>query len=93
MSANLTPEGRKGVEAYDAAELHRLLVEDAVKSHATHLPWAVAAYLRIGERTGKGAEAAYQAVLDEVETLTGTRSMPMTPGTSATELARLAKPT
>lgn len=77
MSRKLSPEGRKGVEEYSAAELHRFLVEDAAKRHATWLPWAVKAYDRIGKQTGKGAEAAYAAVLDEVEQLTGARMMPL----------------
>jgi len=88
MSKMNTPEGRMGVEAYTPQELHRFLVADAVNRHATHLPWAVAAYDRIGKKTGKGAEAAFQAVLDEVEALTGLRAMPVA-RTSATELERL----
>lgn len=88
----LTPDGRKGVESYSADQLHRMLVTDAVKRHATYLPWAVAAYERIGRRTGKGPEAAFQAVLDEVETLTGSRDMPVDRPTTAAELAALMKP-
>jgi len=65
------------VDAYTAAELHRFLVEDAVRRHATWLPWAVAAYERIGGNDPDAMEAAYQAVLDEVEALTGLRLMPM----------------
>lgn len=88
------PEGaRQGVEAYTAPELHRFLVADAVNRHATNLPWAVAAYSRIGQRTGKGAEAAFSAVVDEVEALTGKRSMPVSAPTTAAELARLLRPT
>jgi len=89
---SLSPEGRMPVEAYTADELHRHLVADAVKRHATHLPWATAAYTRIGRQTGKGAEAAYQAVLDEVETLTGLRMMPIDPPTSRRELGKLMEP-
>jgi hypothetical protein len=86
----LTPEGRKGVEEYSAAELHTFLVEDAVKRHATFLPWAVAAYERIGAAPGgKGAEAAYQSVLDDVEGLTGLRRMPVGSPLTPEELARL----
>lgn len=76
-----TREGRKPVEAYTEEQLHRFLVEDAVAKRATQLDWAIAAYKRIGERSGKGAEAAYQRVLDEVETLTGLRAMPMAAAT------------
>lgn len=90
--SNLTPEGRKPVTAYSAGELHRMLVEDAVKSHATYLPWAISAYQRIGER-GNGPEAAFQAVLDEVETLTGLRRMPVGSTTlTAAEVADLSGP-
>jgi len=73
----LTPEGRRGVDAYTAQELHEFLVADAVKRHATYLPWAVAAYERIGEQRRIGAEAAYVVVVDEVEALTGLRLMPV----------------
>ena len=92
MAEQLNHEGRKGVDAYTAPELHCMLVADAVKGHATHLPWAVAAYSRIGERTKRGADAAYTEVLDEVEVLTGRRSMPVK-ATTLTELAALKKPT
>lgn len=85
----LSPEGRRPVSAYDAQDLHRFLVEDAVARRATSLPWAIAAYQRIGERTGKGAEAAFQSVLDEVETLTGLRMMPVAAATPG-ELKALA---
>lgn len=92
MSAKMnSPEGRMGVEAYTAQELHRFLVADAVAKHATHLPWAVAAYQRIGSKTGKGAEAAFTAVLDEVETLTGIRMMPVS-GLKLSEIDALKKP-
>lgn len=85
----LTPEGRKGVERYSAAELHRVLVADAVKGHATFLPWAVAAYERIGNLRGVGAEGAYQAVLDEVEALTGLRRLPVGSPVTPVEMRRL----
>lgn len=87
-----SPEGRQGVDAYTAQELHRFLVADAVAKHATSLPWAVAAYTRIGQKTRKGAEAAYQAVLDEVEALTGLRMMPVS-GITVGELNDLKKST
>jgi len=73
----LTPDGRRGVDAYTAQELHEFLVADAVKRHATWLPWAVAAYERIAQQRRIGAEAAYTAVVDEVEALTGLRLMPV----------------
>lgn len=89
----LSPEGRKGVEEYSANELHTFLVEDAVKRHATFLPWAVKAYERIGAVRhgggGEGAETAYSAVLDEVEALTGLRMMPVASPATAEEMRRL----
>lgn len=85
----LTPEGRRGVEHYSADELHKALVADAVKHHATFLPWAVAAYERIGERRRISAEAAYEAVLDEVEALTGIRRMPVASPATLAEMHRL----
>lgn len=77
MTRRRTPEGRRGVEEYSAKQLHEALVHDAVKNHATYLPWAQAAYLRIGQLTGRGAEQAFTDVLDEVESLTGRRMMPV----------------
>ncbi len=76
---NLSPEGRKPVGAYSARELHQALVADAVKLHATHLPWAIAAYARIGQVERCGAEEAYQRVRGEVKALTG-RGMPVHTG-------------
>lgn len=75
----LSPEGRKPVDAYNAGELHRFLVEDGVKLHATHLPWAVAAYDRIGQIEGCGPEEAFQRVITEVRTLSG-HGMPVFTG-------------
>ena len=75
----LSPEGRKPVGAYTAAELHKFLVADAVKLHATHLPWFVAACDRIGQQERIGSEAAYRRVVDEVKSLTG-RGMPVRTG-------------
>lgn len=89
MSRQLSPEGRKGVERYSADELHQYLVSDAVKRHATYMPWAIAAYERIGELRKTGAEAAYQAVLDEVEVLTGLRRMPIALPATPAEMHRL----
>lgn len=81
-----TPEGYRPVGDYSAAELHEMLVADAVKRHATYLPWAVAAYDRIGKLTNHGAEQAFTDVLDEVESLTGLRAMPVAPATTKREL-------
>lgn len=66
------------VESMSADKLHQHLVEDAVKGIATDLPWAVAAYERIGKLTGRGPEDAYQSVREEVAGLRGGwRGMPM----------------
>lgn len=64
-------------------EMRRELVEDAVSGYAASggkklLARQVAMYARIGQLTGLGAEAAFVSVLDEVETLTGLRAMPLT---------------
>lgn len=59
------------VESLSADELHRHLVTDAVKGIATPLPWAVAAYERIGKLTKRGPEDAYQQVRAEVAQLRG----------------------
>lgn len=84
--SKLSAEGRRSVEEYTADELHAFLVADAVKRHSTDLPWAVAAYTRIGERRKISADDAYVAVLDEVESLTGMRAMPVHAATSARDL-------
>ena len=88
----LSPEGRKGVEEYSAAELHQMLVSDAVKRHATSMQWAVAAYDRIGKLTKRGAEEAFQAVLDEVGALTGLRALPIERPATRGEIARAVRP-
>lgn len=75
----LSPEGRRPPDAYTAAELHQFLVADAVKLHATDLPWFVAACDRIGKQERIGAEGAYQRVVQEVRALTG-RGMPVHTG-------------
>lgn len=67
----------RDVERRSEGELRRLLVEDAVKRRATALVWAVAAYERIGKLSRKGADQAYRDVVDEVESITGSRAMPM----------------
>jgi hypothetical protein len=87
-----SPEGRLAPDYYTPAELHRFLVADAVAGHATSLRWAIMAYVRIGKKSGKGADAAFQAVLDEVETLTGMRRMPVASGMTEAEMAALMRP-
>jgi hypothetical protein len=86
-----TGYGRDGrrlppVDSMTADELHRELVADAVASYTGGgdmanrrriLARQVAAYVRIGALTGHGAEQAINDVLDEVETLTGLRALPV----------------
>lgn len=78
--AYISAEGRNHPDTYTAVELHQFLVADAVKRHATDLPWFVAAIKRIGKirygSEGKGSDRALNAVLDEVELLTGLRELP-----------------
>lgn len=69
-------DGRLPVRSYTADQLHRFLVEDAVKHHATDLPWMIAACTRIGKLSRRGAEQAFLDVVAEVEALTGVASMP-----------------
>ena len=77
----ISPEGRQHPSKYSADELHTLLVEDAVRSHATDLQWAVMAYKRIGRlrhgNEGRGSEVAFLAVLADVTELTGRTEMPL----------------
>lgn len=101
----LSPEGRRGVRDYKEAQLRQFLVEDAVNHHATWLPWATAAYERIGQLSKKGAEAAYLSVVEEVMAITGNHLLLTNPDTGETwpacmpltslsevELAKLVKP-
>lgn len=83
-------EGRMHVEMYTPAELHRFLVADAVKGHATTMSWLVLAVQRIGAKTGKTAEEAFQAVVTEVEGL-GCR-MPIADPIAKAELAAMMVP-
>lgn len=80
MAKYRSAEGRDHPSTYDVDTLHRLLVEDAVKMRATDLAWAVAAYERIAERRRVPVDTAFQAVVDEVETITGQRRMPVHSG-------------
>jgi hypothetical protein len=71
------------VEDMTVEQMRTELVADAVANYASAgggrlLARQVAMYVRIGERTGLGAEAAIQSVLDEVATLTGRRALPVT---------------
>jgi hypothetical protein len=59
-------EHRRPPQAYTAAELHDMLVADALSHIATPLPWAVAAYRRIAEARRITQDASYQEVLAAV---------------------------
>jgi len=67
--------------AMDASQVNaigQVLVTDAVTGVATPLPWAVAAYDRIGKLDRIGPEAAYQRVRAEIMALGAV--MPGAPG-------------
>lgn len=78
-SPQLSPEGRKPVGFYNAQELHAFLVADALKFHATYLPWAIAAYDRIASLQRITPDAAYQQVRHDVRSKGG-RGMPVHSG-------------
>ena len=67
------------VGAYRADELRRFLVEDAVKQHATDLPWMVGAIRRIGNIEHKPLDDVLVSIEAEVVGLTG-RGMPVYSG-------------
>lgn len=73
-------EGRDHPSFYNADEVMKFLVEDAVKHHATDLRWFVAAMLEISRQRKITAEDAMLALLDEVEALTGLRGLPVSSG-------------
>lgn len=73
-------EGRDHPSEFTADRLMALLVEDAVKYHATDLRWFVAAILEVARQRRIDAEAAMLALLDEVEALTGLRALPIHSG-------------
>jgi hypothetical protein len=64
-------DGYRPVDDYSERELHQRLVADAVNHVATPLAWAVAAYERIGQLNGRGANEACREVVGEVMALTG----------------------
>lgn len=71
------------VEEMTADELHHELVADAVAGYAAAggpllLARQTLAYQRIGTLTGRGPEDAINAVLDEVQAITGLRALPIT---------------
>lgn len=83
----ISPEGREHPSKYHPDVLFGLLVEDAVRSHATELEWFTVAIQRIGSRRKRGRESlghaterAMKALLDEVEQLTGHRRLPLHSG-------------
>lgn len=87
-SQALNVDGRLPVREYSEQQLRTILVEDAVRHHATELAWAIAAYTRIGKLSHKGAEQAFLGVVAEVEALTGLPEMPVT-SVSDAELRRM----
>lgn len=86
-SAYVSPEGREHPTKYEPDVLFALLVEDAVRHHATDLQWFTVAVQRIGARRrrsgqtkGEAVELVMKALLDEVEQLTGLRRLPLHSG-------------
>lgn len=75
----LSPEGRRPPHTYTARELHDFLVADAMRLHATHLPWAVMAYDVIASKQRITPDAAYQQVLHDVRARGG-RGLPIHSG-------------
>jgi len=73
-----SPEGRKHPLAYTAAQLHRFLVADAVAHHATDLAWAAGAYAEIARQRRQSPDAAFSAVVAEVEA--AGKAMPIATG-------------
>ena len=74
------------VESMTEEQMRTELVQDAVanytggadmKNRQRILARQVHMYVRIGELSGRGAEAAINDVLDEVATLTGVRGLPV----------------
>lgn len=80
----IDPDQRKHPSAYTAAHLRQMIVEDAVRSHATHLPWMVAALQIIAKAeskgTSRGLDETFESIVLEVEGLTGRRDMPLHSG-------------
>jgi|GEM_PF-5775995 len=80
----IDPSQRQHPSAYAPAHLRQLIVEDAVRSHATHLPWMVAALQIIskaeGRGTSRGLDETFESIVLEVESLTGRRDMPLHSG-------------
>lgn len=74
---SLQPPGYLHPAELSEQELHNRLVLDATTGVPTPLAWAVAAYTRIGQLSGKGPEAAYQRVREEARTITRGYGMPM----------------
>lgn len=61
-----SPEGRRAPQHYTPDELHRFLVDDAIKGHPTEIRWATAAYMRIAKQRRQHPDAAFEAVRAEV---------------------------
>jgi hypothetical protein len=60
------PGKREHWSAYDLDTLHRILVEDAVASHATDLPWMIGALGRIAKETKRPVEEVFLDIAGEV---------------------------
>lgn len=84
MTAKIPPpERRRRVDHYSADELHAMLVDDLVRFRPAGGPgmkglrWMKDACERIGKLTGHGADAAWLAVLDDLEARTGRKMAPL----------------
>lgn len=69
MSTRTTPAPgqREHWSKYDPETLRRILVEDAVASHATELSWMVGALARIAKETKRPVEDVFVGIVTEVE--------------------------
>lgn len=76
----IDPAKREDPSTYAPEHLRQLLVEDAVRSHATHLPWLVAAVQLIARAERKGLDDVFTSIVQEVETLAGRAELPLHSG-------------
>ena len=84
MADRIAPNQRDHPSKYTADQLRVTLVQDAVLNHATDLQWMTLALQRIATTTrgnsSQALEATFNDLLDEVETLTGRRELPLHSG-------------
>lgn len=68
MSGRTTPAPgkREHWSAYDPDTLRRILVEDAVASHATELTWMIGALARIAKEAKRPVEEVFLDITGEV---------------------------